>query len=93
MNRFVGSFSGASSCRRTPEGEPAVITMRGACRWSINLFRRVFPAQYARRCPDSRPVSRGVLRGYRFAFRGYVLTILEGCRDWGLTPDNKACPP
>jgi len=44
---------------------------RGACRWSINLFRRVFPAQYARRCPDSRPVSRGVLKGYRFAFRGY----------------------
>jgi len=24
---------------------------------------------------------------------GYVLTILEGCRDWGLTPDSKACPP
>ena len=119
-------------------------------------------AQFARRCPGSKPVSRAVLKGYRFAFRGYghadivrdkrsevwgalyeiterdaaaldryegvptyyvrldvfveddqgevrpaiaykmaphhrkaaptlgyVLTILEGCRDWGLTPDTE----
>jgi gamma-glutamylcyclotransferase (GGCT)/AIG2-like uncharacterized protein YtfP len=117
-------------------------------------------AQFARRCPGSRPLCRAVLKGYRFAFRGhghadivrdkrsevwgalyeiterdaaaldryegvptyyvrvdvfveddqgevrpalaykmaphhrkaepslgYVLTILEGCSDWGLTPD------
>jgi len=74
-----GSFSGASSCRRGGEGNPAVITMRGklsvvtylhefahalgrgergACRWSINLFRRVFPEQYARLRADGHTLRR-----------------------------------
>jgi hypothetical protein len=74
-----GSFSGASSCRRRGDGQPAIITMRGklsvvtflhefahalgrdergACRWSINLFRRVFPEQYARLRADGHTLRR-----------------------------------
>ena len=32
---------------------------RGACRWSINLFRRVFPRQYARLQADGHVLRRG----------------------------------
>ncbi len=31
---------------------------RGACRWSINLFRRVFPRQYARLRADGHVLTR-----------------------------------
>ena len=32
---------------------------RGACRWSINLFRRVFPRQFARLRADGHVLRRG----------------------------------
>jgi hypothetical protein len=32
---------------------------RGACRWSINLFRRVFPEQFARLAASGHTLRRG----------------------------------
>ena len=32
---------------------------RGACKWSVNLFRRVFPRQYARLHADGHTLRRG----------------------------------
>jgi hypothetical protein len=53
---------------------------RGACRWSINLFRRVFPQQYARLQADvgaAAPSSRGLrlLRGPPWLYRQAELPL------------------